>query len=415
MASRLVLITHSYPLGGITETPFITPEIGALASRFDEVTILPLNDEAGGSALPELPGNVKVDRSLLGAPGRKDKLGLLFHPAVWTHLPGDIPYMRSPRHLRHAIATSIYTIFYRKKLQKWAAENRIDVNNTLFYTFWFNFATTALSGIAGARIVTRAHGNDLYDFRPLFISHTWRRHDLAGISGCFVASDGGAQYLRKNYLEFGSKISTRRLGSPNPGKRNPETGAKELTFLSCARLEPVKGVDRQLLFLKEWAARNPELRIIWICIGDGADRKKIEAESASLPANMQAEMLGALPNSKVREILATRHLDLLLLLSHSEGGCPVAVSEALSFGIPAVGTDVGGMREIVTPESGLLLSADPDADEFCRAIDSVIPRLAPLRDSARSFWERSFDSKTLRENFADELLAICNGNQKPTK
>lgn len=87
MASRLILITHSYPLGGITETPFITPEIGALASRFDEVTILPLNDEAGGSALPELPGNVKVDRSLLSAPGRKDKLGLLFHPAVWTHLP----------------------------------------------------------------------------------------------------------------------------------------------------------------------------------------------------------------------------------------------------------------------------------------------------------------------------------------
>lgn len=414
MASRLVLITHSYPLGGITETPFITPEIGALASRFDEVTILPLNDEAGGSALPELPGNVKVDRSLLGAPGRKDKLGLLFHPAVWTHLPGDIPYMRSPRHLRHAIATSIYTIFYRKKLQKWAAENRIDVNNTLFYTFWFNFATTALSGIAGARIVTRAHGNDLYDFRPLFISHTWRRHDLAGIRGCFVVADMGAKYLRSNYLEFGDKIGTRRLGTPDPGIRNPETGSKNLTFLSCSRLDPVKRVDNQLRLVKEWARRNSEREITWICIGDGPDLPKVEAVAASLPENLRVEMTGALPNSLVREIMAARHVDLLLLLSSSEG-CPIVVSEALSYGIPAVGTDVGGMREIVTPESGLLLSADPDADEFCRAIDSVIPRLAPLRDSARSLWERSFDSKTLRENFADELLAICNGNQKPTK
>ena len=224
----------------------------------------------------------------------------------------------------------------------------------------------------------------------------------------------GAKSLRSTYLEFGDKIGTRRLGTPDPGIRNPETGSKNLTFLSCSRLDPVKRVDNQLRLVKEWARRNSEREITWICIGDGPDLPKVEAVAASLPENLRVEMTGALPNSLVREIMAARHVDLLLLLSSSEG-CPIVVSEALSYGIPAVGTDVGGMREIVTPESGLLLSADPDADEFCRAIDSVIPRLAPLRDSARSFWERSFDSKTLRENFADELLAICNGNQKPTK
>ena len=402
----LVLISAAFPLGGVTEQAFIQPEIEALASAFDRVIILPLSEETGKTEIPALPENVTVDRSLLGTPSAGKKLSLFFHPSVALHIPGDLPYMRKPGHLRQAVAESVYATFYRHRLEKWIRDNRIPLSRTLFYTFWFNYATNALAGIHNARIVTRAHGYDIFDYTPNLISHSWRRDTLREILACFPASEHGARYLRNQYLESGSKIRARRLGCTAPTGLNPDAGDDcPLTLLSCARLAPVKGVLRQIRFVKEWARRNPGIKVRWICIGHGAERPLIEKEILDLPENLEAEMMGELPNSDVRKLLQTRHIDLMILLSHSEG-CPIAPCEAISCGVPILCTDAGGSREIANSLTGKLLPLNPSADEFCAAVDALRPRLAQLRESARQFWEMNFDSGKLRRDFARELAAM---------
>jgi glycosyltransferase involved in cell wall biosynthesis len=70
-----------------------------------------------------------------------------------------------------------------------------------------------------------------------------------------------------------------------------------------------------------------------------------------------------------------RELDVYVLPSSWEA-FPIGVLEALACGVPQVATDVGGTREAVTPETGILIPPrDPDA-----LADAVIEL---LRDSDR--------------------------------
>ena len=53
----------------------------------------------------------------------------------------------------------------------------------------------------------------------------------------------------------------------------------------------------------------------------------------------------------------------------SSEGIPVSIMEVMSFGIPVIGTNVGGVSELVNQENGHLLSANPAAQEIVSVIE----------------------------------------------
>lgn len=398
----VVVVTDEFPTGGITEEAFLRPEPAALARKFDRVLFLPLKNGGRPLALPE---GIDCDLRIAGAPARAGKLAAMLSPCVWLDVIREIPYFRRPADVRHALAFAIYTRNLEKKIRRWIAENEIDLSQTLFYTFWFNFATSALTRIPGAKVITRAHGYDIYNRRPRFIGKVARRRALARLAACFPASDAGRDYLAENYPEYAGKIMTSRLGTASPLGENPSAGQAddEVTLLSCARLHPVKGVARQLPLIAEWARRNPGIRISWICIGEGEERQKIERLARNLPSNVTPEFLGVMPNAEVHGVLAGLHIDAEILTSISEGGCPLSLAEAMSYGIPVIACAVGGVPEIVTTDTGELLSAEPSPDEFCRALDHLLENAEVLRRGARRRWAESFEADSLRREFAEAI------------
>ena len=62
--------------------------------------------------------------------------------------------------------------------------------------------------------------------------------------------------------------------------------------------------------------------------------------------------------------------DLLILPSFSESFGLVLI-EALACGVPVIGSDVGGIKEIITPEVGLLINPNKTAT-LSKAIDKVL-------------------------------------------
>jgi len=68
-------------------------------------------------------------------------------------------------------------------------------------------------------------------------------------------------------------------------------------------------------------------------------------------------VLGDRSHQRVRELLAAS--DLLLLPSQREG-IALTLYEALAAGVVPVAADVGGQRELVTPECGVLIPHGPD-------------------------------------------------------
>lgn len=410
--SVLVFITDTYPLGGITEQAFIKPEIEPLAAAFDRVFIMPVNSGILSgifSAFPDqsLPANVTVSRTLLSAPSAAAKAISILHPRAIEALAADASHLPDLKALRHLMAFSAYVLHYRRKLARWIKQQHINIHDTVFYTFWFEAATAALATIPGLKIITRAHGHDMYDFKPNFISPYWRRLSLRKIIGVRTASKSGADYIRHKFPQYAAKIAPRFLGSPAPLASNPDANDIDapLVLLNCSRLAEGKGVELQIELIKEWARRNPSRLIHWLCIGGGPLEWKIRDSTNNLPANLTVEMTGPMNNENVHKLLSTRHIDASLLLSESEG-LPIAMVEALSYGIPIITTPAGGLSEITAQSDGLLLSAHPTPEEFCTKMSDFIPRLPLLRNRASEFWRQHFNADSLRKSWAKELASL---------
>ncbi|MDE6178390.1 MAG: glycosyltransferase [Duncaniella sp.] len=400
--ATLVLLTASYPLGGVAEPSFVGPEIEALASEFDRVIVAPMLDR--GPQLP-LPANVCLDRSLLRRPSALDKARSLFRPETWRRLYEDRRYIHSPGKFRNALAFTAYVFYCRRVLRRLIERYSLDLGDTLFYTFWFDCQVASLSGIDGAKTITRAHGYDVYDERNNFLSHSWRRSSLARLAACFAVSDDGVRYMRGDYPQFASKIQLRLLGSAENTRLNPPASDGAVTFVSVARVSPEKRVWLLAECLVYWAGLDPARRVRWIHVGDGPDMERVRRCVASAPENLEVELLGSLPNAEVHELFATRHADFSALLSLSER-LPIAACESLSYGVPMVAASVGGLPEIITDEVGVPLSPDPSPEEFARRMDEALPRLGQLREAARRRWEESYNARPLRLAFAREIRRL---------
>src|SRR5207253_6957413 len=77
-------------------------------------------------------------------------------------------------------------------------------------------------------------------------------------------------------------------------------------------------------------------------------------------------LLGDVPHQRVRELLTAS--DLLLLPSEREG-IALTLYEALATGVVPVAADVGGQRELVTPECGVLVPHG--AHELAAYVDAL--------------------------------------------
>ena len=60
-------------------------------------------------------------------------------------------------------------------------------------------------------------------------------------------------------------------------------------------------------------------------------------------------------------------LDVVLLASTIPEACPRTIIEAMAAGVPVIATPLGGSKELVTPETGILVPPE-DPDAFARAI-----------------------------------------------
>jgi sugar transferase (PEP-CTERM/EpsH1 system associated) len=126
--------------------------------------------------------------------------------------------------------------------------------------------------------------------------------------------------------------------------RQRSEGAGSFVVGTVGRLDPIK--DQKTL-LRAFAAllsteSNSEADIRLVIVGSGAMRQELEELTAALGLTSQVDLAGASDN--VAALLKT--FDLFVLPSLSEG-ISNTILEAMSSGLPAVVTNVGGNPELV--------------------------------------------------------------------
>lgn len=408
---RLILITDHYPYTR-GELPFVQPELAVTCQHF-EVSLI-CKSPAKEQEYP-LPQGVKLyhyHRDATVWDKLRNLLGCLFDRHYYRSVFGKEHAGGSLRAREAEVRNfRLSAHLFQKYLRDEGFFDRIE--HTLYYSYWYNYGAMALAmekkRNPKLRIVTRTHGYDLYNDRsPAGVQPYKRFMDGQMDAVFFVCRRARAYYMAHFATQSSEHYKMAYLGVPDNGL-NPPGKCEAISLFSCSNVIPIKRLE----LLIEALALLPGRKLRWVHAGGGSQEeeiRKLAEEKLGGNPDISYEFLGAVPNATVVEYYRTTHVDLFLTASQTEGGTPVSIMEAFSFGIPAVGTDVGGIPEIINEGTGYLLGANPTPEEIAAAIaayaDASAARKTVLRSNARQMWHASFYDKANHMRFAEELQKL---------
>ena len=410
MKKTILLISNHFPFSPGEE--FLEVEIDIL-SRYFDVIVAPMSTKGKRR---DVPSNVEIDESLAI---RIDGLSKSKTLRMWKGLAkfkkeALKELLKKPFSLGK-ISETINYLAIASEINDWF-ENRYireKINVDILYSYWLLYASYAISKIkekhSGIICISRAHGTDLYDYASNRY-HPFREYIFSKIDRVFCISNHGREYLSTLFPEYANKITVSRLGTLDLKHLNEGSKDGKIRIVSCSSLKPIKRVEL-IINAVSYASEKINKEIIWTHIGDGPERKKLEAlaHSKLKRNNIMYEFLGYLPHNDVLNYYLSNPVDVFINTSSSEG-LPVSIMEAMSFGIPVIATNVGGTSEIVDNDNGFILNKDVSSEEIgeilIRLINEDQNKIAIRRKNARKKWKSFLNAKRNFKEFAMELMEI---------
>jgi colanic acid/amylovoran biosynthesis glycosyltransferase len=405
MTKRVLLFTGSYPFSSASENTFIDPELPYLVSKFDEFIIVPrsLDGELTHHTL-----NVETSLSLLLKFTIVSKFKLLIRCILSPIFYNEI--LSQKLSLKFVVITAksfAVALTTRDWVIQYIDDNDIDLANTIFYTFWIDEITFGLTLVKmehpDMKIISRAHGGDVYEDRYLYSYIPFRSKIFKFINKVFTDSDMGRKYLSLKYPDYSNSFVTSRMGVSKQEILAYPSNDNIFRIVTCSALLPIKRINLlidSLIQLGELTNKAFE----WTHVGDGVLREELKCAAQSIPKNVKYNFIGYTP--EVIRFYQTHPIDIFMNVSYSEG-TPVAIMEAQSVGIPVVATAVGGNVEIVNNENGLLLPLNPTPLEIANVIYYLSNNpdiLLKKRELSYKNWDESYNSDKNCSSFIDELL-----------
>lgn len=391
---RIVFILDNFPAAS-GEISFIFPELKAFRGRFEITLVCRRAPEGEPQPVPDW-----VDAIYL--PTRTEKrryLRSFFRADFYGEMLSLIRRGRfSPARLRRCVVELARSATLARALEDALPATR---ESLILYPYWGHSSASAcvlLKRKWHVPVVTRMHGYDLFEERNDWGYQPLKRMIAYGVDRILFVSSQGRAYFHERFRvpPDPDRFQLRHLGSPDSGL-SPENATDTLQLVSCSNIVAVKRVHLLVDALSEIV----DVPIHWTHFGDGNLRAEIEAyarEMLSGHTNIRYTFAGWTDNEDLLNYYRTHAVDLFITATQSEGGMPVSISEALSFGIPAAATAVGGVPDgVLDGETGWLI--DPDdapaglrrAIMECREMDPAAR--ARLRANCRRLWSERFDAE----------------------
>lgn len=304
-----------------------------------------------------------------------------------------------------AVITS--NIFKAQCIVKACSQNKLPLNNSIVYSFWF-YDCIFLAWLKKTQslklAITRAHSGDLYEEHVSIKNNVLLRNfQLKYLDAVLPVSNMGKEYLTKKYPKSNALIETIFLGSKDYG--NVSVSLPQIfTIVSCANIRHHKRIYKIAEMLQ-----YIDFPLQWIHIGDEnlnlndpkIDEYKKNKEKLRQKDNIIYNPIGFIDNEKIFEFYKSTPVSLFISLSRIEG-IPVSMMEAISFGVPVLSTDVGGCKEIVTEQTGILIPFETEMKVVAKIISEFknsSKNTSEFRTRVRKYWEEKFDVEKNYEKF----------------
>jgi glycosyltransferase involved in cell wall biosynthesis len=273
--------------------------------------------------------------------------------------------------------------------------------NKIFYSYWFYHEATVLSWLKNIGFtdgyVSRAHAFDIYEDHRPFKVMPFREFQLKQATVVFPVSEDGSGYLRTRYPTYKSKIRTVYLGISNDS--SPDFYPSEnLKIISCGSVQKRKRTNLIYEAVKDIPGAE------WTHIGDGPQMDEYFGKLGERTCKVR--LLGALNNEAVFREFQAQKFNVFISLSENEG-IPVSIMEAISFGVPVIATDAGGCREIVNPDTGMLIPVDFDMENLKKTLNGFTAsamNTPAFREGVHRFWQHNFNAENNYKAFLNTIM-----------
>ena len=376
MGKILVLLTREFPFG--KSEPFLETEIKYIKD-FDLVYLCPLFKSSSDQQISRcnlydsniriIDANVNLNtyNKLLGA------IQSLLSSEFWKECVIALKKSSNKRHsLKDLISFSITGHIVARRAKEALQAVLQNDEEVIVYAYWLHqqayvaaYLKKQLSCITKA--ISRCHRFDVYEYRN-FGYIPYRDLLFRRLDKVFCISTDGLEYLRKNYPQYTEKFEVARLGTETCENKCKVYKGNVLKIVSCSNCVSVKRIELIIRALE--LLEDKQAHIEWVHYGDGPLLEQLMNEASTrLGKNVTCLFKGHVPNRQMLEEYAESGYHVFLNVSSSEG-IPVSIMESMSFGIPAIATDVGGTSELVKDGiNGFLLKPDFEIHELVDLIN----------------------------------------------
>jgi glycosyltransferase involved in cell wall biosynthesis len=210
-----------------------------------------------------------------------------------------------------------------------------------------------------------------------------------------------SEYMAKRLRQDGIRVHGVIRNFVPDRESSPGSGQTGDRLLYIGMLETHKGPQTLL----EAFARSRKEQGFKLCIvGQGSLSRKLHQkirengleERVSIPGFISRKNINALRQESLAQIIPSEWFE----------NAPLTALEGFSFGTPLIGSDIGGLPEILTPENGAEVFAHGDPDDLSERLKRLWKdreRLEGRRRLSRKAYDTWFNPKTHIEAYMDAL------------
>lgn len=402
----LNFLYESYPYG-VSEA-FVGYEMRALKENKEDFNLWVLRavDKSQKRYVPENANINFIEGETLGV-----KLCAFFKLFKKNSLSEIFSVLK--RRPKEGVLRCLYRIYrYQKSaviFEKQYKNLKYDASKDIFISYWLNECAFALVELKkkypDIKIASRGHGFDVFEERCYM---PFRRDILSGLDKIYLINKASKEYFKVHYGEWLdiSKIQIAHLGVNIPEKLSEKTN-DVFRIVTCSAVIPLKRLDLIIDALSYLKDKNIE----WVHFGGGVlfeDMKKYAEEKLS-GGVLKYEFKGQVPLQAVHDFYINNSVNLFVNASDSEG-TPVSVMEAMSYGIPTIARNVGGMAEVLDNDIGVLLPKDEDVNLLRDAIERFYTlesaEYIDICQKARQKIENEFDAEKVFKQYIKDVCVL---------
>ena len=382
---------------------FLSDELRVSGEFNCEITVTPTGKDA---FVREMPPGIILDNSLCNR-SVFDSIRALIRMIKPDYIKEIIYNRKRPAKFSYYVDTLKYlyaaNLVYYNLCQK--AKEHTDA---IFYSYWPSYAPIAFAEYkkrhkqTESLFISRCHtfstfGTEAGLYFPM------RDHVFRYVDRFYLISNVLMDRMNDLFPQYTNKFFLSRLGvQDNLSLEKENTDSIEL--VSCSSVLPLKRVDLIYLSIKDYVIKHPNDNFRWTHIGDGPQMEHVKTLTLKDDVhNLTVDLKGGMNNADILALYREKKFHAFILLSTNEG-VPVVLMEAISSGIPVLATRVGGIPDIVNPQTGCMVDRYFTKEEFNNSLQFILDNNEELSRTCHDYYIRNFNADNNYREFYRSIL-----------